>query len=143
MTISIIAPTAGVAWNIGGRLTCKVRSADTDGAYTILELILPPGGGAPRHSHTREDELFYLVDGVCEFSDDEGQMVAPTGAWVRIPRGVAHAFRNPGAEPCKLLITAVPGGLDNYFEELNAAITGGAAGAEQVNAINEKYGLLF
>jgi len=51
-----VVPLGG-GWDVGGVL-CKVRADSTDGAYSALELTLPPGGGAPLHVHYREDEIF-------------------------------------------------------------------------------------
>jgi mannose-6-phosphate isomerase-like protein (cupin superfamily) len=37
--------------------------ADTGGAYCLLEVSLAPGMGVPRHTHTREDETYYILAG--------------------------------------------------------------------------------
>ena len=38
-------------------------SADTGGAYSLLEVSLLPGGGNPVHYHTRFTEEFFAVKG--------------------------------------------------------------------------------
>jgi hypothetical protein len=36
---------------------------DTGGAYCLLEAGLAPGIGVPRHTHTREDESYFVLAG--------------------------------------------------------------------------------
>jgi len=43
--------------------------------------------------------------------------LALPGSVVVLPKGIAHAFRNPGDSLTTLVITAVPGGLEGFFEE--------------------------
>jgi mannose-6-phosphate isomerase-like protein (cupin superfamily) len=40
-----------------------LSSADTGGAYCLLDISLAPGIGVPRHTHTREDETYYVLSG--------------------------------------------------------------------------------
>lgn len=35
-----------------------VTGAETDGRYALWEAIVPPGGGPPPHTHSREQEAF-------------------------------------------------------------------------------------
>src|SRR5215470_2829312 len=39
---------------------------DTGGAYCLLEVSLAPGIGVPRHTHTREDEVYFVLAGELE-----------------------------------------------------------------------------
>jgi len=36
---------------------------DTNGAFLLVEATLAPGTEPPPHVHTREDELFYVLEG--------------------------------------------------------------------------------
>ena len=44
----------------GHKVTHKVVGADTDGAYSLLEVELV-GDGPPQHIHKAEDEAFYVL----------------------------------------------------------------------------------
>ena len=44
----------------GHKVTHKVVGADTDGAYSLLEVELV-GDGPPQHIHKTEDEAFYVL----------------------------------------------------------------------------------
>ena len=124
-------------------ITCKVSSASTGGAYTILELSLPAGGGAPIHTHHREDEIFHIMDGDCEITCDGKTYLAGVGAVIILPKNTPHAFRNPSDTPNRILITAVPGGLDTYFEALAQISATDPDGAKKVAEINAQYEIVF
>ena len=77
-------------------------------------------GGPPRHTHTREDESFYVFTGVVEVECGEDRFEAGPGSFVFLPRNLPHAFRSVGG-PMTALLIVPPGGLDSYFAELHAA----------------------
>jgi len=43
-----------------------LSGADTGGAYCLLEVGLAPGMSVPRHTHTREDETYFVLAGELE-----------------------------------------------------------------------------
>lgn len=124
-------------------IICKISTTSTGGAYTLLELSLPPGGGAPLHTHHHEDEIFYIMDGVCEVICGDKSYLAEVGAVVVLPKDTPHSFRNTGDAPNRILITAVPGGLDTYFEELAQIRTDDPEAGQKVATINAKYQIVF
>src|SRR5262245_27712269 len=40
---------------------------ETDGKYALWEAVVAPGGGPPPHTHSREEEGFYVLDGEITF----------------------------------------------------------------------------
>ena len=62
------ADTGTSYWGPGDRYTFLVTGAQNNGAYFIMEGIVPPGGGPPLHIHHREEESLYLLDGVLEIT---------------------------------------------------------------------------
>mgnify|MGYP001179562378 CR=1 FL=1 len=141
LTDQVIAPAQGTTWQLGGTITCKVTGAQTADAFSLLLISLEAGQGAPWHIHQREDEVFYILEGTCTFGLGEETITAEVGTTVILRKGVAHFFRNDGPAPMKALITAIPGGLDRYFEEVTGTL---AAGNPQALAqINHQYGITF
>lgn len=139
--ITVVAPGEGDVWPIGAGLTCKVPGALVGDAYSVVEFVLPPGGGAAPHVHRREDEILYVLGGECSVGYGDHVWLATVGTTVVLPRGAPHFFHNAGASNCTLLITAVPGGLDRYFAAISAAIARGEP--EAIAAVNEAYGIEF
>ena len=137
----LIPPNEGILLTAG--IVCKVSTVSTNGAYTVLELSLPAGAGAPMHIHEREDEVFYILEGSCEILINGESHLAETGAVVVLPKNTAHAFRNIGETPNRILITATPGGLDTYFQEMAQVQSTDPEAAQKVALINQKYAINF
>jgi mannose-6-phosphate isomerase-like protein (cupin superfamily) len=124
-------------------LWCKVPAEATGGAYSVLELAMPPGAATPLHVHHREDEILTVVEGECQITDVDGTRLAPAGAVAWLPKDIPHAFGNPGAATLRLIITAIPGGLEKYFEAVNAAVATGQATPEQLNEVARAHQIEF
>ena len=67
----------------------------TGGRITVFRATMPEGFSPPRHIHTREDEVFLVLEGEARFDLDGEQVVAGPGTSVFMPRGVPHTFRVP------------------------------------------------
>ena len=52
---------------VGEETLVKVSAQDSDGTLAFFHLVAPPMSGPPLHVHTREDELFYVLDGELVF----------------------------------------------------------------------------
>ena len=50
----------------------KAVGADTDGDYTLIEIIVEPQVGPPRHLHRCEVEVFYVLEGTLGFQIGNG-----------------------------------------------------------------------
>ena len=138
----ILGPGEGVSVPnpVGGRLTFKIGSADTDGALTAFESIAAPGEGPPLHIHVNDDEIFYALEGSFRFKLDGELRDAPAGALAFIPKGVEHTWQNVGDEPARLLIVTAPAGFERFFE-LFAQIPADASPADEFRRIGEEIGM--
>ena len=57
-------PAAGSTLNVlGVTHIYKATGAETAGSFSLWEDLVPPGTGAPPHTHEREDEAFYVLSG--------------------------------------------------------------------------------
>jgi mannose-6-phosphate isomerase-like protein (cupin superfamily) len=75
--------------------------------------MAPNAGGPESHVHKDEDDAFYVLDGELTFLLDEGDVSAPTGAFVLVPPGVNHTFRNALDRPTRVLNIHAPAGFDH------------------------------
>src|SRR5215470_12688092 len=73
-----------------------LSGTDTGGAYCLLEVSLAPGMGVPRHTHTREDEVYFVLAGELEATVGEKAIVLRPGDTLLAPRDIPHRLRNPG-----------------------------------------------
>jgi mannose-6-phosphate isomerase-like protein (cupin superfamily) len=98
----------------------KATRASTNGAFSLMERTLAPGGRKPPpHIHTNCDEAFYVLDGEGEFSVGEETFLGRRDSFVLVTGGVGHTFGNAGTAPARLLIIHAPA-MDAYFEELQS-----------------------
>src|SRR5687768_3508726 len=75
-------------------------AAQTDGSVSLVEINVPPGGGAPLHTNTREALSWYVVDGTLTFLQagrDPSEVGA--GSAIFLPREQGHAFVNRTDQP--------------------------------------------
>ncbi|HEX5810845.1 MAG TPA: cupin domain-containing protein [Pseudonocardia sp.] len=108
----------------GASVTVMARTGDTGGALTVLEIVSPPRDGPALHTHTLEDELWFVLEGDYRFKAGDRVFRASTGGMAFGPRGIPHAFQNVGAGPGRLLVVSTPSGLERFFEEYAALLPG-------------------
>src|SRR5215203_6921361 len=112
----LISPDEGVHLSILD-ITHKVTAEDFGGAFTITEAGLPPGEMIPPHTHTREDECNFVLEGELTFDVGGEIVLAPAGSFVLKPRGVYHAFCNTGTGANRHLEIHAPGEFEAYYDE--------------------------
>ncbi len=117
-----IGPDDGVSLSVLD-MVHKVPPERFGGALTIIEWGLPPGAMIPPHTHSREDECNFVLEG--ELTCDVGGeiWVAPAGSYVVKPRGVPHVLCNAGTELVRVLEILAPGGLESYFDEYEEIVS--------------------
>ena len=98
----------------GSRIEIKVESSQSGGEYSAILWTVRAGEEPPMHTHSREDELVYVVQGqLIARVGDERVEVGP-GAYAALPRGVPHTIEVVG-EQATLLASFVPGGLERFL----------------------------
>lgn len=103
----------------GQKIQCRIIGEQTGGAMAVLEATLGPGLlCAPPHMHRREDEVLVLLEGELMVQVGERVVRATPGEFVFKPRGVRHAFWNPGTTTARYLEFITPAGFEEYFREL-------------------------
>jgi quercetin dioxygenase-like cupin family protein len=127
----------------GSPIFHKIKSTDTNGVFSVVEIVTPPGKGVALHVHEREDELVYLLEGEIEVTLGNEKMKAVPGVMALLPRGIPHGFTNIGNKPSRLLDTILPGQFDNYFVELAALFASGESSQQPIDALSTKYRIKY
>lgn len=100
-------------------LVYKLRGADTDGQFALLEQLAAPGWKLLRfHVHRTFDEGFYVLEGEFAFQVGARSILAGPGTLVLVPRGTPHRYANAGDTQARLLMTISPAGFEGMFEEV-------------------------
>ena len=115
-------PTVAVAGDVYRFLAV---GEDTAGRYAVWEAVVPPGGGPALHSHSREEEGFFVLDGEIAFRVDGETRVARAGTFANMPVGSVHGFKNETDRPARMLIWVAPAGLEKMFVEIGRPVPPG------------------
>ncbi len=100
---------------LGCPTVMRATSEETNGAFGLLEhLEMPAGFASPYHTHHREDESFYVLEGEMAFVCGGEWMKAGPGTFVYGPREIAHGFQMIGNVPARMLLMCTPGGFEGF-----------------------------
>jgi quercetin dioxygenase-like cupin family protein len=103
-------------WHLGALLTFKALGAETGGQFWALEGLADRNMAVPLHAHSREDELWYVLEGEIRFITGEGEQIGRPGTFVYIPRNTPHTFQIL-SETARWFGVGTPAGLDQWFFE--------------------------
>ncbi|GAA3811522.1 cupin domain-containing protein [Nocardioides panacisoli] len=99
-----------------GEISVVIGTADSGGSMNVFEFWCPPGKGPRVHTHSREDEIWWVLEGSFRFLAGDEMLHAETGGVAFGPRGLPHAFQNVGSAAGRLLIVTAPGGIQPFFD---------------------------
>lgn len=141
--------TAPAVWGPGDLYNLLATGEETNNAFFQFEAIVPKGGGPPPHTHSREDESFYVVSGNLEILLGDSTYQAKAGDFVFVPRGTVHRFKNVGGSTAVQLVTFVPAGMEGFFREAFPPVTDRKAAPppitdeliQKLNQVAPKYGV--
>jgi quercetin dioxygenase-like cupin family protein len=149
--LTIVKAQDGTALSVvGDSYRIVISGKQTGGAYAVIDMLVPPGGGPGPHSHADFQESFYVLDGEVEIKTEDGTYTAGKGSFAEIPLGgLVHFFKNKTDKVAHLWCVVVPAGLDDFFEEIGKPGTFGtfippppmdAEAMKKLTAIAEKHG---
>ena len=135
---------------VGDTYRILISGEQTNHAYAVIDMLIPPGGGPGPHAHRDFQEMFYIVEGEIEFKKEGGSYTAKTGSFVNVPLGGAvHSFKNTSDKVAHMFCTVVPAGLDSFFQEIGKSVEAGKfltpsaptkEEIDKIKSIAEKYG---
>src|SRR5918994_1889275 len=124
-----------------------VTAGASGGSLKIEEWGLPPGEMIPPHTHAREDECSFVLEGEMMCYVGGEVVLAQQGSYVIKPRGVPHAFYNSGAVTVRVMEILTPGGeFEGYFDEYEEIVSRQMSGEEHRRAradLGERYGITW
>jgi len=93
---------------VGDTYRILIGGAETNGAFALIDMLIPPDGGPGPHEHAQIEESFYVIDGEIEVKSEFGVYIATKGSFVNIPKGgVVHGFKNKTDKIAHLLCVVV------------------------------------
>lgn len=100
-----------------------IGGEQTNGAYTLIDMLIPPKGGPGPHSHAAFQEAFYIIDGEISVITKEKTYIATKGSYVNIPfNGPVHKFTNEIDKIAHILCLTTPAGMEKMFKEIGKPV---------------------
>jgi quercetin dioxygenase-like cupin family protein len=138
----VIPPDSGKVLNFLG-VTHKLTRQHTGGAYYLFEFAFHPESGNGLHVHSYEDEVVYVLEGAIQIRLGNEKLQAVAGGVAHLPKRIPHALYNPLKTPSRYLAIAIPGGMENFFDELDVALAAGTLDDTMHKEISRKYGIAW
>jgi quercetin dioxygenase-like cupin family protein len=125
----------------GTKITVKVSKEDSNGRYTMLEMVHPPNVGPALHIHPNAPEAYYILEGEYQIRCGKEVHHAQRGDFVFIPKRIEHKYQS-GSNGGKVLVIC-PAGLEKYFKEIAETLSIGPITWELEQEISRRYGQEF
>ncbi|MEU4559574.1 cupin domain-containing protein [Actinoplanes sp. NPDC023936] len=109
-------------WLDGGTYSVLLDSDATDGQLSVGRFDVAKDEAPPFHLHTREDEVFLLIEGSALVWVGDERHELEEGGIVYLPRNIPHGYRIT-SERADLLVIATPGGLEKMFRHAGRDLT--------------------
>ena len=108
-------PTLEISeWFLGHRMSYLAGNDETGGMICLMDALQRDRCLPPPHVHEREDEWFYVLDGIVDFRAGGTEARLGPGGMAFLPRGVPHAYSFAG-DTARLLIGVQPGHFEVFF----------------------------
>ena len=91
-----------------------VRGEQTRNSFSLVKIEVQHGNEPPAHTHSREDEFYYILKGRMKFTVGEQIINAKAGDCVYLPMNISHAFEVKD-EKAEVLMWISPATMDQWF----------------------------
>ena len=128
-----------------GRLGIRyILDGSATNSIGLFELTVPPGSNVPPpHSHSRNEECVYVLDGRLRYTVGTTSRDLGPGECMHTPKGTVHAFSNPFASVARALIVQSPDIGEQYFRDIASVVNaGGPPDKAALVAVMAEYGLI-
>ncbi len=112
----LTAPGAGRTVRYGSASSAELKLAgeQAGGDWAVVEWRLRAGDEPPIHTHTREDETLYVLDGSITAYVGDQRIDVEAGSYAALPKDVPHGLTVRSGE-ARLLVTVEPAGAEYLF----------------------------
>jgi quercetin dioxygenase-like cupin family protein len=98
----------------GSSAELKLAGEQSGGDWAVVEWRVRSGDEPPIHTHTREDETLYVLEGTITAYVGDQRIDVEAGSYAALPKDVPHGLSVRGDE-ARLLLTLEPAGAEYFF----------------------------
>jgi quercetin dioxygenase-like cupin family protein len=103
-----------VTYGGGSSAELKLAGDQSGGDWAVIDWRVRAGDDPPMHTHTREDETLYVLEGAITAYVGDEKIEVEAGSYAALPKNVPHGFTVRG-EQARLLVTVEPAGAEYFF----------------------------
>jgi len=92
---------------------------ETNDSFSLIYIEVYKGNEPPAHTHQREDENYYILEGSIRFWIGDKIIDAKAGDFIHLPKGIPHKFELQ-SDRVKELMWMTPSGLEKWFWDNSA-----------------------
>jgi quercetin dioxygenase-like cupin family protein len=100
-----------VTYGGGSSAELKLAGEQSGGDWAVVEWRVRAGDEPAMHTHTREDETLYVVEGAITAYVGDEKIEVEAGSYAALPKNVPHGLTVRGEE-ARLLVTLEPAGAE-------------------------------
>ncbi len=126
---------------LSDQLRLLLRSADSPSQMSAMVVDVPPGGFVPPHSHDREEEGYFVLDGELALAIGAEERTLAQGDFGHVPPGTLHGYANRGERPVRFLAWTVGGPIDRFFEAMSTGVREMPRDAAAMAEITARFGV--
>ena len=87
--------------------------------FTVMDMTVAPGTGAPAHISFHEEKVFHVAEGSFLFLVGEERITVESGEHVYVAQGVPHGFSALGEGPARMTLVSTPAHHERFFQALS------------------------
>lgn len=126
---------------LSDRVCIKLKSAASPNRMAAMTVDVPPGGGVPPHTHTKEQESYFMLEGTMVMQLGSQELTIEPGDFVHVPAGTVHGYKNDSDRCVRFLAWSIGGAIDEFFTEMAEKVRVLPDDLPKMPAILEKYGI--
>lgn len=100
-------------------VTLLLSKNESAGQVSFYEFRVPPKSpGSPPHTHTHDDEYFFITSGTLSVMSGDDILELPAGGFAALNRGNPHMFWNGGDEEVTLIMATTGGAFEDFMAKV-------------------------
>ena len=105
-------------WFLGCLATVHLSGEDTNGRFSLVEMLTPHGEQPPLHVHRDDDEGFYVIEGRVTLWYGDRRLELTGGDFALAPHGIPHTYRVESEQGARMLVTSSTAEFDRFVAEV-------------------------
>ncbi|MGI9377358.1 MAG: cupin domain-containing protein [Tsuneonella suprasediminis] len=100
-------------------INASILMGGENAPFTVMDMNVAPGMGAPAHISFHEDKLFHISEGTFLFLIGDDRVEACAGDHVYVAKGQVHGFSACGNTDARMTLVSTPAHHDRFFRALS------------------------